>query len=78
MQAFSKEVQSLSYEKAFAELEEIIYGLETNQKTLEEAIALYERGQALSKYCAALLDQAELKVRLLNGQNEPDESENDF
>ncbi len=62
----SDKIQSLSYEQAFAELEEIVYGLETNQKTLDEAIALFERGQALAKHCAGLLDKAELRVRQLN------------
>jgi exodeoxyribonuclease VII small subunit len=70
MQQLSEEIQSLSYEQAFAELEEIVYGLEANQKTLEEAIALYERGQLLAKHCADLLDQAELKVRQLSEQDE--------
>ncbi len=64
------DIQSLSYEQAFAELEEIVYGLETNQKTLEEAITLFERGQSLARHCAALLDQAELKVRTLGEQDE--------
>lgn len=62
----SDKIQFLSYEQAFAELEEIVYGLETNQKTLDEAIALFERGQALAKHCAGLLDKAELRVRQLN------------
>ncbi len=75
MQQSSHDIQALSYEQAFAELEEIVYGLETNQKTLEEAIALFERGQALAKHCAGLLDQAELKVRQLSEQEEPDEPE---
>ncbi len=73
MQIPGKEIQSLSYEQAFAELEEIVYGLEANQKTLEEAIALFERGQALAKHCAGLLDQAELRVRQLGEQEEADE-----
>ncbi len=73
--ASSQDVQSLTYEQAFAELEEIVYGLETNEKPLEEAITLFERGQALAKHCAALLDQAELRVRLLSDQPEPDEEE---
>ncbi len=60
------DIQSFSYEQAFAELEEIVYGLETNQKSLDDAIALFERGQALAKHCASLLDQAELKVRQLS------------
>lgn len=78
MQLSAEEIQSLTYEKAFAELEEIVYGLETNEKTLEEAIAIFERGQALAKYCAGLLDQAELKVQTLGAQtafDEPDEEQ---
>ena len=63
-----EDIQTFSYEQAFAELEIIVASLESNQKTLDEAIALYERGQALSKRCASLLDQAELRVRQINGQ----------
>lgn len=75
MHLSSQDVQSLNYEQAFAELEEIVYGLETNEKSLEEAIALFERGQALAKHCAALLEKAELRVRLLSDQPEPDEED---
>lgn len=60
-------VDQLSYEQAFAELEEIVTTLEANQRTLEESMALFERGQALAARCAALLDQAELKVQQLTG-----------
>lgn len=70
MQGSKKNIESLSYEQAFTELEEIVYGLEANQKSLDEAIALFERGQALAKYCTGLLDQAELKVRQLSEQDE--------
>jgi exodeoxyribonuclease VII small subunit len=73
MQPSTDEIQTLSYEKAFAELEEIVNGLETNQKTLEEAIALFERGQALAKHCTDLLDKAELRVRQLSELDEADE-----
>jgi len=73
MQHSTDEIQSLSYEQAFAELEEIVFGLETNQKSLDEAIALFERGQALAKHCASLLDQAELRVRQLNELDAVDE-----
>ncbi len=61
-------VESLSYEQAMAEMEEIIQKMEGEQLTLEEALALFERGQALAKRCADLLNQAELKVRQLTGQ----------
>jgi exodeoxyribonuclease VII small subunit len=61
-------VESLSYEQAFAELEEIARQLEENPPALEQSLVLFERGQALAKRCAGLLDQAELKVRQLTGQ----------
>ena len=60
-------VAELTYEQAFAELELIVATLETEERTLDEAIAQYERGQALAKHCADLLDQAELKVQQLSG-----------
>jgi exodeoxyribonuclease VII small subunit len=53
------------YEKAYAELQEIVAKLESGETPLEEALALYERGQALAKICAGLLDKAELRIREL-------------
>ena len=63
----SKSVESLSYEQAFAELESIVATLENEQRSLDESMALYERGQALVKRCAKILDKAELKVKQLSG-----------
>jgi exodeoxyribonuclease VII small subunit len=54
---------ALSYENAFAELEEVLLALESGELALEESLALYEKGLALSAYCGHLLDQAELRVR---------------
>lgn len=65
----------LSYEQAYAELEEIVSSLEANSKSLEEAMSLFERGQALAQHCAALLDQAELRVRQLSAAHEPYEDD---
>ncbi len=64
-------VESLSYEQAFQELEGVVSALEAGQSNLEDALALFERGQALAKRCAGLLDQAEVRVRRL-AENEPD------
>jgi exodeoxyribonuclease VII small subunit len=63
-----KSVESLSYEQAFAELESIVAALENEQRSLDESMALYERGQALVKRCAKILDKAELKVKQLSGE----------
>ena len=62
-----KSVEDLTYEEAFAELETIVNVLEGEQNPLEEAMSLYERGQALVKRCGELLEGAELKVRELSG-----------
>jgi len=56
-------VTDLAFEQAFAELEESVRTLERGDLPLEESLALYERGQELSVYCAKLLDEAELKVQ---------------
>ena len=64
-------VEKMGYEEAYAELEEIIAALETGEQPLDKAMELFERGQALSLRCAKLLDDAELKVRQLTGQNDP-------
>lgn len=60
-----KPVDELSYEKAFAELEGIVNQLEGDQLPLEESLRLYERGQALTRRCADLLENAELKLQQL-------------
>jgi exodeoxyribonuclease VII small subunit len=62
-----KPIESLSYEEAMAELETIVDALEEGNQKLEESMALFERGQALMKRCAELLEAAELKVRQLSG-----------
>ena len=67
MSKSSKKIEDLAYEEAFSELEEIVAGLEGEGRPLDESIALYERGQALARHCASLLEKAELKVRQLSG-----------
>jgi exodeoxyribonuclease VII small subunit len=56
-------IEELTFEQAFAELEESVHTLERGDLPLEESLALYERGQELSAYCAKLLDEAELKIQ---------------
>ena len=62
-----KPVEELSYEEALVELEEIVSALEGEQNQLEEAIKLFERGQALASRCGVLLEAAELKVKQVVG-----------
>lgn len=62
-----KNVNDLSYEEALAELEEVVSTLEDEQSHLEDAIKLFERGQALASRCGVLLAAAELKVKQVTG-----------
>lgn len=64
-----KSVEELTYEEALAELEQIVAVLEgdASQSPLEEALKLFERGQALVMRCGALLEAAQLKVEKLVG-----------
>ncbi|MCJ7707677.1 MAG: exodeoxyribonuclease VII small subunit [Anaerolineales bacterium] len=57
--------EELNYEQAFKELETAVQRLEAGELPLEEAMTLFERGQALAGRCGELLDQAELKLRQL-------------
>jgi exodeoxyribonuclease VII small subunit len=59
------DIDDLTFEQAFAELEETVRKLEEGGLALEESLALFERGQALAAHCSAQLDQAELKLRQL-------------
>jgi exodeoxyribonuclease VII small subunit len=56
-------LDGLTYEQAFEQLEETLARLETGDLPLEETLSLYERGAALAAYCSRKLDEAELRVR---------------
>jgi exodeoxyribonuclease VII small subunit len=62
-------IESLSYEEALNQLEAIIDTLELGEQTLEQSLTLFERGQTLAHRCSFLLDQAELKVKMLSGND---------
>ena len=46
------EIENLSFEAAFAELEEVVRRLEEGNLPLDEAMALFERGTALAAHWA--------------------------
>ena len=51
-----------TFEEAQRELEAIVQRLETGQASLDEAIALWERGEELYRLCLSKLDAAQGKV----------------
>jgi exodeoxyribonuclease VII small subunit len=71
-------VEDLSFEEAYNELERVVQQLEEGADTLEEAVRLYEWGTALSSYCAILLEQAELRVSQLREREDGNLDEEPF
>ncbi len=55
--------EPLTFEQALHELEEVVGRLEAGQSTLEESMALFERGQELVAICNTALDGAELRLQ---------------
>jgi exodeoxyribonuclease VII small subunit len=51
-----------SYEEAREELVEVVRTLEAGGTTLEESLALWERGEALAKVCQQWLDGARKRL----------------
>jgi len=56
---------TVSYEKKIEELKEVVAKLEDGSAPLDEMIQLYERGTTLVKACEKILEEAEMKVALL-------------
>ena len=57
-----------SFEAAVSELESIVQEMEAGRLPLEEALARYQRGINLLRYCQGTLADAEQRVRMLEGE----------
>jgi len=64
---------SLGYEQARDALLDVVRTLETGGTSLEESLALWERGEQLAKVCERWLDgaRARLDAALAEGDAEP-------
>jgi exodeoxyribonuclease VII small subunit len=60
--ASSPDVASLSYEEARDELVRVVNELEQGSSTLEESLALWERGEALARRCEEWLLGAKARL----------------
>lgn len=59
-----------NFENSLLDLENIIKKLESNEVTLEESIALFEKGVKLSDNCRKTLETAEQKIITLTEAEE--------
>ena len=65
-------VETLGYEQARAELEQVVRQLESGTSDLETSIALWERGEALAARCSQILDGAHSRLAEKTGQQAPE------
>jgi exodeoxyribonuclease VII small subunit len=63
--ADAEPAQALSFEAALARLEQLALRLEAGELPLEEALATFEQGVALSRRCAEELARAERRLEHL-------------
>jgi len=59
------EAAPIGFEQARDELEAVVRALEDGGTTLEQALALWERGEQLYRLCRERLDAAEERIRTL-------------
>lgn len=58
------------FETALAELDTLVKKLEDGDLSLEQSLALYERGVQLSRFCHARLEEAERRIEILTERGE--------
>jgi exodeoxyribonuclease VII small subunit len=58
------------FEAALAELDALVKKLEDGELSLEQSLALYERGIQLSRFCHARLEEAERRIEILTERGE--------
>lgn len=56
-----------SFERALAELEDIVAAMESGQMPLQESLDAYQRGMELLRLCRDTLNAAERQIQILEG-----------
>ena len=64
-----KKLENLSFEESLSELDTIVQNLEQGDLSLEDSMALFERGLNLSQLSQVKLQAAEQKVQILLEKN---------
>ena len=62
---FPLDAEPKDFESAIQELEKLVGEMEAGKLSLEESLAAYKRGVALSAYCQRTLDNAEMQIKVL-------------
>lgn len=65
----AKKTEAPSLEQSLKRLEEIATLLDRGELSIDEQLKIYEEGMLLAQHCREYLEQAELKVRRLSGED---------
>ncbi len=62
---FEKKIAKMNFEEAMSRLEEIVEILSSQKINLDSMIDLYEEGSALKEHCAKRLEEAKMKIEIV-------------
>lgn len=60
--------KTVDFEKHLEDLETLVTKLESGELNLDEALAAYEKGVALTRECQAALDEAQARIKVVSEQ----------
>lgn len=60
-----KEIEKMSFEEAFQELEDTVKKIDDGNDNLENSIAAFERGTKLKEHCEKKLQEAKMKIETI-------------
>lgn len=72
------DTETLPFEVAMANLEEVVEAMEAEELPLEELVTYYEKGSALLKHCEKSLTSAKKRIELITLANTEESASNDF
>ena len=74
----TKKAKQSSFEDALNELEALVEQMESGDLSLDQSLAAFEKGVALTRQCQKALSEAELKVqKLTSADGEPEPFDDD-
>ncbi len=64
----AKNISQMNFESAMQRLEEIVEILSSEKINLDSMVELYEEGVALKEHCAARLEEARMKIEVIENK----------
>lgn len=61
--------KTIDFEKHLEELESLVSKLESGELSLDDALAAYEKGVALTRECQSALDAAQARIQVVTEKN---------